>query len=145
MHSAGVSMPDNVILAKAEIIERCIKRAREELAASPAFDTDYTRQDAALLNVERACEAAIDVMNRIVRQRALGAPASTRDGFERLVKAAVIDQSLADRLMRMVGFRNLAVHQYQKLDLAIVRAVIQKNLDDLLEFSAIALRLPPTS
>jgi uncharacterized protein YutE (UPF0331/DUF86 family) len=43
--------------------------------------------------------------------------------------------------MRMVGFRNLAVHQYQQLDIAIVRAVIEKSLDDLLEFSAIGLRL----
>lgn len=134
-------MLDNVIVAKAEIVERCIARAREELAASANFDTDYTRQDAAILNVERACEAAIDIMNRIVRLRSLGVPASTRDGFDRLVRASVIEQDLADRLMRMVGFRNLAVHQYQKLDLAIVRAVIEKNLDDLLEFSSLALRL----
>jgi uncharacterized protein YutE (UPF0331/DUF86 family) len=137
-------MPDNVIVGKADILERCIARAREELAASVSFDTDYTRQDAAILNVERACEASIDIMNRIVRLRGLGAPASTRDGFDRLVRAAVIEQSLADRLMRMVGFRNLAVHQYQKLDIIIVRAVIEKSLDDLLEFSALALRLPDT-
>ncbi len=134
-------MVDNVIVAKAEIIERCIGRARDELAASTNFDTDYTRQDAAILNVERACEAAIDIMNRIIKLRSLGVPASTRDGFDRLVRAGVIEQDLADRLMRMVGFRNLAVHQYQKLDLAIVRAVIEKNLDDLLEFSSLALRL----
>lgn len=134
-------MPDNVIVAKADIIERCVKRAREELAASADFDTDYTRQDAAILNVERACEAAIDISNRIVRLKSLGAPASTRDGFDRLVTAKIIEQALADKLMRMVGFRNLAVHQYQKLDLAIVRAVILKNLDDLLAFSALALRL----
>ena len=133
-------MPDNVIVAKAEIIERCIKRARDELAAGTNFDTDFTRQDAAI--IERACEAAIDVMNRIVKLEGLGIPASTRDGFDRLVRAGRIEQSLADRLMRMVGFRNLAVHQYQKLDLAIVRSVIEKNFDDLLEFSAAALRLP---
>ena len=137
-------MPDNVVVGKADIIERCIARAREELAASADFATDYTSQDAAILNVERACEASIDIMNRIIRLRGLGAPASTRDGFDRLVRAAVIDQSLSDRLMRMVGFRNLAVHQYQKLDIAIVRAVIEKSLDDLLEFSALALRLPDT-
>ena len=134
-------MADNVIVAKADIIERCIKRARDELAASADFNSDLTRQDAAILNVERACEAAIDIMNRIVRLRALGAPASNRDGFDRLVRAALIGQPLADKLMRMVGFRNLAVHQYQVLDIAIVRSVIEKNLDDLLEFSAFALRL----
>ncbi|MCR6645482.1 MAG: DUF86 domain-containing protein [Terricaulis sp.] len=140
--SVGASMPDNVIIAKADIIERCIKRAREELAASADFDRDFTRQDAAILNVARACEASIDIMNRIVRLQALGAPASTRDGFDRLVGVGVLPQDLADRLMRMVGFRNLAVHQYHQLDLQIVRAVIADRLDDLLEFSALALRLP---
>ncbi len=134
-------MPDNVIVGKAQIMERCIGRAREELAASANFGADYTRQDAAILNVGRACEAAIDIANRIVRLRGLGAPASTRDGFAALVADGIISPDLADRLMRMVGFRNLAVHQYHNLDIAIVRAVIEKSLDDLLEFSAIALRL----
>jgi uncharacterized protein YutE (UPF0331/DUF86 family) len=60
----------------------------------------------------------------------------------KLIADGLIEQGLADRLMRMVGSRNLAVHQDQKLDLAIVRAVIEKNLDDVLEFSALALRLP---
>ena len=69
-------MPDNVIIAKAAIIERCVKRAREELAASADFETDYTHQDAAVLNVERACEAAIDIANRIIRLRGLGVQAS---------------------------------------------------------------------
>lgn len=132
-------MPDDVIVAKAAIIERCIDRARQELAASVDFANDHTRQDAAILNIERACDAAIDISDRVVRLRG---PSSARDSFAKLVAAGVIEQGLADRLMSMVGFRNLAVHQYQKLDLAIVRAVIEKNLDDLLEFSALALRLP---
>ncbi len=138
-------MADHVIFGKAEIVERCIKRAREELANSADFANDYTRQDAAILNVERACEAVIDIANRIIRLRQLGAPASSRDGFAILVTGGVIGQELADRLVRMIGFRNLAVHQYDKLDIAIVQAVIEKSLDDLLEFSALALRLPPTS
>lgn len=132
-------MPDDVIVGKAQIVERCVKRAREEFAASSDFSTDYTRQDAAILNVERACEACIDIANRIIRLRGLGTPASSRDAFAVLTDAKLIEPILADRLNRMVGFRNLAVHQYHKLDIAIVQAVIQKNLDDLLEFSSLAL------
>jgi uncharacterized protein YutE (UPF0331/DUF86 family) len=137
-------MADDVIFGKAEIVERCIKRAREELAASTDFASDYTRQDAAILNVERACEAAIDIANRIIRLRGLGAPTSSRDGFAALVAGGVISQDLAERLVRMIGFRNLAVHQYHKLDIAIVQAVIEKSLDDLIEFSALALHQPTT-
>ena len=135
-------MADDVIVGKAAIVERCIARAREELKASVDFSSDYTRQDAAGLNIERACDASLDIADRIVRLRALGAPVSSRDSLAKLVSVGIIDQSLADRLMRMVGFRNLAVHQYHKLDLVIIRAVIEKNLDDLLEFTAMALRLP---
>ncbi|MES1197017.1 MAG: DUF86 domain-containing protein [Pseudomonadota bacterium] len=135
-------MADDVIVGKADIIERCIRRAREELAASSDFASDFTRQDAAILNVERACEASIDIANRIIRLNALGVPASSRESFAKLVEAGVIDQALSDRLNRMVGFRNLAVHQYQKLDMAIVRQVIETSLDDLLALSALALKLP---
>jgi uncharacterized protein YutE (UPF0331/DUF86 family) len=135
-------MPDDVIVAKAAIVERCVARAREELKASPDFASDFTRQDAAILNVERACDATIDIADRIVRLRGLGAPVSARDSLAKLTAVGVISEDLSDRLMRMVGFRNLAVHQYQKLDIAITRAVIEKNLDDLLEMSALALRLP---
>lgn len=134
-------MPDDVIVGKAQIIEPCIKRARDELTASTDFATDFTRQDAANLNIEGACDAAVDIAMRIIRLRGLGAPASAREAFETLMQNATISADLAARLGRMVGFRNLAVHQYQKLDIAIVRAVIEKNLDALTDLSAIALRL----
>lgn len=134
-------MPDDVIIAKAGILERCVARARQELAASQDFRSDVTRQDAAILNVERASDAAIDIANRIIRMRGLGAPDSARDSFLKLEEAAIVNADLGLRLRRMVGFRNIAVHQYDKLDLAIVEAVIKDRLDDLLTFSALALRL----
>lgn len=134
-------MPDNVILAKVAIIERCVKRAREELAASGDFETDYTHQDAAVLNVERACEAAIDIANRIVRIRGLGVQVSNRDAFDKLQEALLIDPVLCSKLKSMVGFRNIATHKYDDLDPAVVRTVIEKDLDDLLKFGSLALRL----
>jgi uncharacterized protein YutE (UPF0331/DUF86 family) len=43
---------------------------------------------------------------------------------------------LAERLERMAGFRNVVVHMYQDVDLAIVRDVVEHRLDDLLDFVA---------
>ena len=40
----------------------------------------------------------------------------------------------------MVGFRNVAVRDYTRLELAIVRAIIEKQLGDLLRFSSGAIR-----
>ena len=52
----------DVALNKIQSIQRCVQRAREEYAADPdSFDTNFTRQDAAVLNVLRACEQSIDL------------------------------------------------------------------------------------
>ena len=52
MPRGGLSIADDVLLNKAATIERCIARAREEYNTDPAnFATDYTHQDAAILNI----------------------------------------------------------------------------------------------
>jgi uncharacterized protein YutE (UPF0331/DUF86 family) len=97
--------------------------------------TNYNLQDAAILNVIRACDAAIDLANMAIRRRHLGVPNESRDSFTALVRENIIAPGLGDQLKRMVGFRNLAVHQYRELDLDILEAVIRTNLDDLLAFA----------
>lgn len=62
-------MADDVLINKAATIERCVARAHEEYAANPEnFATDYTRQDAAILNIQRACEAALDMGQHLIRR-----------------------------------------------------------------------------
>jgi uncharacterized protein YutE (UPF0331/DUF86 family) len=121
---------------KIATIERCIARAREEFKeAGSAFKQDYTRQDAAVLNVTRACEAAIDLANILIRKGRLGVPGDAKESFALLERGKVISAELSVRLQKMIGFRNVAVHQYQDLDLDIVATVIRSNLDDLLLFA----------
>ena len=135
-------MADDVLLKKAAIVERSVGRAREEYAAAgAAFATDFTRQDAAVMNIQRACEAAVDMANHIVRRDRLGVVSSARESFDTLVSAGFITQELAEAMKRMVGFRNLAVHDYQRLLLAVAERVIQRDLDDLLAFTEGVVRL----
>lgn len=125
-----------VHLAKAASIQRSVQRARQELvAAGELFAENLTRQDAAVLNVLRACETAIDLANAIVRERHLGIPQSSRDSFRLLAEAGAIPVGLAGRLQKMVGFRNVAVHRYRDLDLAVLASVIRNDLEDLLRFA----------
>ena len=127
---------NDVVINKVQNIQRCVRRAREEYQRNAeGFATDYTRQDAAILNVVRACETAIDLANHVIRIRKLGIPQSSAESFELLNAERVIDPELADRMKKMVGFRNTVVHQYTKIDLAIVGAVIVRGLDDLLAFA----------
>lgn len=132
---------DDVLINKAATIERCVARAKEEYAVNPdGFATDYTRQDAAILNIQRACEAALDMGQHLIRREKLGIPQSARDVFNLLHQAGWIDAELADVLKRMVGFRNIAVHQYQQLQLPITVSIITKHLDDFLSFSKVLLQ-----
>lgn len=92
-------MADDVLMNKAATIERCIARAREEYAKDPlTFAVDFTRQDAAILNIQRACEAALDMGQHLIRRERLGLPQSARDIFTILAQSAWIDATLADAL-----------------------------------------------
>lgn len=124
---------NDVVLNKIQIVQRCAHRAREELAeAGESFRSNFSRQDAAVMNVVRACEATIDLANYVVRLRRAGVPGTSAESFRLLAHIGVLDEDLTERLARMVGFRNVAIHAYQKLDLGIVESVIRRGLDDLL-------------
>ena len=127
---------DDVVLNKAATIERCILRVREEHAGDDRnLTASQTRQDAIVLNIQRACEAAIDLAMHVVRRERLGIPQESREAFELLRKAAILDDRAAARLSAMVGFRNVAVHDYQALNLEIVKAVVARDLGDVAAFA----------
>ncbi|TDM05935.1 MAG: toxin-antitoxin antitoxin component [Ideonella sp. MAG2] len=135
-------MADDVLINKAATIERCVARAREEYHADPAsFASNFTRQDAAILNIQRACEAALDMGQHLIRRDKLGVPQSARDVFNLLAQAGHIEHGMAEALKRMVGFRNIAVHDYQTLQLAITVSIIEQHLDEFLGYSQRLLTL----
>lgn len=126
----------DIVINKIQNIQRCVRRAREEYQADrDGFAANYTRQDAAMLNVVRACETAIDLANYVIRVHKLGIPVSSADSFKLLRTERIIDNRLAERMAKMVGFRNTVVHQYTKVDIRIVEAVIATELNELLAFA----------
>jgi uncharacterized protein YutE (UPF0331/DUF86 family) len=134
---------DDVILNKAEIIERCLKRVLEIYDGHPEnLRTDQLRQDAIVLNLERACQAAIDLAMRWVRRKSLGIPKESRDAFTLLETAGHIPPPLAASLRRMVGFRNIAIHDYRELDVAVIEKMILANFSDLRELIRLVLQQP---
>jgi uncharacterized protein YutE (UPF0331/DUF86 family) len=134
-------MADDVLLNKVAIIERCLARVDEEYRGHEGeLDTNLTRQDSIILNLQRACEAAIDLAMHMVRSRALGLPQESREAFVLLQQAALIDEQISKRMQAMVGFRNIAVHAYQKLSLPVVRSILDTRLDDFRAFTTAMLR-----
>jgi len=124
-------MPDDVALNKLAIIERCLRRVAEEYQGQPARLENFTVQDSIVLNVQRACEAAIDMAMHVVAKRRLGVPQDARSAFELLAVERVIDRELAERMKLMVGFRNIAIHEYQQLQNGILQRILEERLADL--------------
>ena len=130
-------MADDVILNKAASIERCLQRVQEEYANDKLnLIANQTKQDAIILNLQRACETAIDLAMYVVSQRKLGVPQDSRDAFTLLQTAGLIPAELATRMQHMVGFRNVAVHEYTRLNLDVVHVIITRQLDDFRTFSS---------
>lgn len=133
-------MADDVLLNKAAIIERCLQRISDEYQGHESeLDTNFTRQDAIILNLLRACEASIDAAMHIVRRRQLGLPQESRDAFRLLEEAGLLTKELSNQMQKMVGFRNIAVRDYRKLSLTILRSILDNRLGDFRDFARTVL------
>ncbi|MGA8163564.1 MAG: DUF86 domain-containing protein [Waddliaceae bacterium] len=122
---------NDIIRNKIASIERCLKRIKEEYVGhEEMLEHDFTRQDSIILNIQRACEAAIDLGTQAVRLKNLGIPQTSRDVFILLESNGILPKQLSKNMQAMVGFRNIAVHDYQELNLDIVKAVIATHLND---------------
>lgn len=130
----------DVILKKIDIIERRRRRIEEVYDDNPHNLEDYTKQDSIVLNIQRACEATIDLAMHVVSRKKLGIPQNSRDAFEVLLANGFIDESLCKKLKGMVGFRNIAVHNYQEIQVVVVQQVIERHIKDLELFTAEMMR-----
>lgn len=127
-------MVRDIFYNKTAIIERCLIRVREVYDQDPKNLEDFTKQDSIVLNIQRAVEATIDLAMYIISEKKLGIPQNSRDAFEILFLNGEINKDILEKLKNMIGFRNIAVHNYQKLNLEILKKVIENNLDDFYEF-----------
>jgi len=123
----------DLVLAKLETLERCLVRI-ESVRCNPDLDA-LDRQDITVLNLQRAVQAMLDLAAHVVAREGLGMPDQLAASFELLKRAAIIDADLADRMRRMTGFRNIAVHEYRKLDGSVVDAIVRERLGDLRIFA----------
>ena len=135
---------NEIILSKKARLERCIKQIKTyyALPSDIPFESNYLIQDAILLNLQRSCELCIDIANIAVKENKLGLPCSSKESFILLKEAGIIDQDLCKKLSNMVGFRNILVHSYEKMNLELMEKIISTNkLQDLVEFANIIIKL----
>jgi uncharacterized protein YutE (UPF0331/DUF86 family) len=136
-------LQDNKLVGKVANLETCIARINAVYRSDRAvFLQDLLRQESVLLNLQRACENVIDIANIAVAELDLGVPASARESFELLENAGIIRPEITSKMAIMVGFRNLIVHQYFRIDPERVCDILDADLKDLQHFAnAVVLRL----
>ena len=80
-------------------------------------------------------EMCIDIAGHLISDRKLRVPESYADGFRILNENGIVPDDLIEPLMKIAKFRNIIVHQYEKVDPEIVISILQGNIDDFQKFS----------
>jgi uncharacterized protein YutE (UPF0331/DUF86 family) len=133
-------MTDPALVAKKlALIESCLADL-DRLARPDALATDVREQRFVEHTLQVAIQAALDVASHIVSDRRLGEPRTNRELFDLLERDGWLEAPLAATLRNMAGFRNVLVHGYDDVDLAVVRDVLGNRLGDLAAFIAAVRR-----
>jgi len=124
-----------VIASKLESLRRCLDRIRSKKPDTlNQLLEDIDMQDILALNLERSIQLCVDIANHILSSLDDAPAMSMAESFERLSEKRIIPNGLAQNLKKAVGFRNLSVHAYDKIDWQLVWNILEGDLSDLVRF-----------
>jgi len=125
-----------IIERKLDSLWRCLERVRSRTPASASdLLNDLDLQDVLVLNLSRAVQICVDLAVHILSNRKQPPPETMGKAFDLLAQEGLLETELAQRLKKSVGFRNLAVHNYEAIDWAIVHAIATRHLVDFEAFA----------
>jgi uncharacterized protein YutE (UPF0331/DUF86 family) len=125
----------DLVMAKAGLVRKHLSRVELKCNVdSAAFLGDLDRQESVLFNLQMAIQNCIDVASHIISEEGLGVPGSTNEMFYLLEENGYIDPALSEKMTKAVGFRNLIVHEYAKVDMAQVLQIGKGEIQDLYRY-----------
>ena len=107
------------------------------------YRRDWKIQRIVERTLQMAIETCVDVATHVIADLRLRIPATYAEAFEILAEAGLLEPDLEQAMVRMTGFRNVIVHEYTRVDAAIVVRVLRDDLDDLARFRQAALAWRP--
>lgn len=124
-------MSGDVIESKLESLLRCVRRIEGKLPLDAAtLEADFDLQDVVVLNLTRAVQVCADVASRLLPIAGIPSTPGMKEAFVALQRNGVLTGHTAERMQKAVGFRNMAVHEYDSLNMDILAAIATKHLDD---------------
>lgn len=130
-----MSVDFDLLLAKASSVRKHLDRVSEKCDVSvEAFLKDIDRQEIVLFNLQMAVQNSVDIAAHIISEKGFGVAGSTNEMFYLLEENGYIETELTERMVRAVGFRNLIVHEYARVEMKEVFEVAHKDVEDLNEY-----------
>ena len=121
----------DLIIAKASSVRRHLKRVVEKRGQDvEKFLKDFDCQDIVSFNLQLAIQNCIDIAAHVISEEGLGMPGSFTEMFYLLEENGYLSGELTEKMVRAVGFRNLLVHEYGKIDLKQVYQIASDHIED---------------
>ena len=137
-----MSIDKKVIGEKLISLNRCLERIKLHTPTTvETLQNDFDAQDIISLNIQRAVQISVDIAAHILAEQLHEQTSTMAETFLALSRHGLLDSQLASRLAKAVGFRNIAVHEYDTLDMNILYSIITKEIDCFYEFSDTVLRI----
>ena len=136
-------MDREVIEQKLESLRRCVRRIEAKCPAdAETLAADIDLQDIISLNLSRAVQISVDIGAHLIAGMEVVPPDTMGQTFDLLAQEGVLNNELASSLKKAVGFRNIAVHNYESINWGMVHSIVKYHLADFSEFArAVAMRL----
>ena len=99
------------------------------------LESDFDLQDIVSLNLSRAVQMTVDIGAHIISASSSPKPETMVQTFDLLAQLDVLSPELATRLKKSVGFRNIAVHNYDAINWLMVHSIVKEHLDDFSQFA----------
>lgn len=129
-------MDIEVVRSKPASLQRCVDRIKTTCPKTPIeLEQNIDAQDIVTLNLSRAVQLSVDISSHILATAQLPAPQTMGESFINMEKIGVLDAALASHLRKSVGFRNIAVHNYEAINWEVVFSIVTERLEDFTAFA----------
>jgi len=121
----------NLILRKISTLDEYLKQINEYANISLTdYKADWKIQRIVERTLQMMIETCLDVSGHIISDEKFRVPETYADMFRILVQNDILKESQLEAFEKMAKFRNIIVHDYEKIDAGIVLGILQKNLND---------------
>ena len=136
-------MDREVVEQKLESLRRCLQRIETKCPEeAETLAADFDLQDIVSLNLSRAVQLCVDIGAHLISGMDVAPPDTMGQTFDLLAQAGLLPTALALNLKKAVGFRNIAVHNYDAINWHIVHSIAKNHLADFTAFAkVVAIKL----